>query len=133
VSEFVVDASALVEAFAGKDKDDVELRARLAAATCHAPHLVDAEVGGVLRRLVHIGEIGDETARTALRAMNRLIEHRYPHHGQLVNDAWELRHTVSFADALYVALAATLDVPLLTADARLTKAPGLPCRWELVG
>ncbi len=34
-------------------------------------------------------------------------------------------------DALDVVLAATLDVPLLTADARLARAPGLPCQVEL--
>lgn len=132
MSDVVVDASALVEALTRKEDTYRELRVRLASVTCHAPHLIDAEVGGVLRKQVHRGEINDEEARTALRATNRLIEHRYPHHGQLVNDAWELRHVVTFADALYVALAATLDVPLLTADARLTKAPGLPCRCELV-
>lgn len=133
MSEVVVDASAMIEVLTRRESRYDELRVRLADVTCHAPHLIDAEVGGVLRKQVHVGEIDDEEARTALRATKRLIDHRYPHHGQLVNDAWELRHTVTFADALYVALAATLDVPLLTADARLAKAPGLPCRWELVG
>ena len=46
--------------------------------------------------------------------------------------AWELRHVVSFYDGLYVALATMLDLPLLTSDARLAKAPGLPCRCELI-
>ena len=39
---------------------------------------------------------------------------------------------MTFYDALYVALAAALDVPLLTADARLARATGLPCQVELV-
>ena len=39
---------------------------------------------------------------------------------------------MSFYDGLYVALATMLDLPLLTSDIRLTKAPGLPCRYELI-
>ena len=34
--------------------------------------------------------------------------------------------------ALYVALAARLGYPMLTADARLAGAPGLPCAVELI-
>ena len=34
---------------------------------------------------------------------------------------------MSFYDGLYVALAAALAVPLVTADARLSRAPGLGC------
>jgi len=37
----------------------------------------------------------------------------------------ELRLNLSAYDALYVALAEQLQVPLLTADARLPRAPGL--------
>ena len=43
-----------------------------------------------------------------------------------------LRDNVTYYDALYVALAARLGYPLLTADARLARAPGLPCAVELV-
>ncbi len=50
----------------------------------------------------------------------------------LAERAWTLRHNLSFYDALYVALADRLDVPLLTGDARLARAPGLPCEIELV-
>lgn len=37
-----------------------------------------------------------------------------------------------FYDALYVALAVLLDLPLVTGDVRLSGAPGLPCPIELV-
>ena len=46
--------------------------------------------------------------------------------------AWTLRDNVTYYDALYVALAARLGYPLLTADARLARAPGLPCAVELI-
>jgi predicted nucleic acid-binding protein len=38
---------------------------------------------------------------------------------------------MTFYDALYAALAARLDIPLLTSDERLSRAPGLPCRVEV--
>ncbi|KAA5830012.1 hypothetical protein F1721_23145 [Saccharopolyspora hirsuta] len=51
----------------------------------------------------------------------------------LADAARELRGAISFCDALHVALAASLDVPLLTADAELSRAPKLPCKVEVVG
>ncbi len=38
-----------------------------------------------------------------------------------------LRQTISAYDAMYVALAEQLDCELVTADARLSGAPGLRC------
>ncbi|WP_342801739.1 hypothetical protein [Nocardia sp. No.11] len=43
-----------------------------------------------------------------------------------------VRHTITFYDGLYAALAARLDVPPLTSDARLSRTPGLPCRVEVI-
>jgi len=61
-----------------------------------------------------------------------MIDYRYPHTGRLAERAWELRHTLTFYDGLYVALAAVLDVPLLTGDVKLSKAPGLSCQLMLI-
>jgi len=44
--------------------------------------------------------------------------------------AWRWRHNLSFYDALCVALAVVVDAPLVTAPARLTGAPDLPCPVE---
>ena len=46
--------------------------------------------------------------------------------------AWELRDNVTVYDAVYVALAELLDAPLVTADSRLAKAPGIGCRIEVL-
>lgn len=47
--------------------------------------------------------------------------------------AGELRENLTVYDAAYVALAELLEVVLLTADARLARAPGLRCQVDLVG
>ncbi|MEV0083096.1 type II toxin-antitoxin system VapC family toxin [Saccharopolyspora sp. NPDC050642] len=132
MKEFVVDASTLVLATTVVSDEARQLRHQLLQSECHAPHHVDAEVGNVLRRQELGGQIEEEAATTALLAMKHLIDHRYPHVGPLSQAAWELRGAITFYDALYVALAAGLDVPLLTADARLSRAPKLPCKVEVV-
>ncbi|EUA10556.1 hypothetical protein I546_3473 [Mycobacterium kansasii 732] len=45
----------------------------------------------------------------------------------------ELRHVLTAYDAAYVALAEALDVVLVTADARLSRAFGSYCEIEVVG
>ena len=47
-------------------------------------------------------------------------------HAPLMERYWELRDNVTGYDAAYIALAEFLDVPLLTADATLTRAPAAP-------
>jgi len=132
VTDYVIDASALVLALGSKSGAADKLRARLPGMRRHAPHLIDAEVGNVLRRHEQAGLLSSAEALAALRATRALVDHRYPHSGALAEHAWTLRHNLTFYDALYVALAARLNVPLLTADARLSRAPHLPCQAELV-
>jgi predicted nucleic acid-binding protein len=43
-------------------------------------------------------------------------------------DAWRLRANVTFADAVYVAIAEHLGADLLSDDRRLANTPGLPVR-----
>lgn len=127
----VIDASAAVRAL-GPDAEAMALRGRIQDAACHAPYLFDAEVGQALRGRERAGQIDGASASAALVVLFALIDHRYPHVGPLADRAWSLRHNLSFYDALYVALAAELDLPLVTADARLGRAPDLPCTVELV-
>ncbi len=93
---------------------------------------MDAEVGHVLRRRVAAGDLEVTNAEMALMALPALVVERYPH-GPLSRAAWRLRDNLTYYDALYVALAARLDIPLLTADARLARVPGLPCIVEVIG
>ncbi len=72
-----------------------------------------------------------EVAQDALRDLNGLRIERVPHVA-LLGRAFELRDSVSFYDALYVALAEELDLPLLTLDARIARAHGHRARVELI-
>jgi predicted nucleic acid-binding protein len=132
VTDLVIDASALMLALTGRSSSADSLRASLPARRRHAPHLIDAEVGNVLRRHERAGLISTAEAVEALRAIQVLVDHRYPSAGPLAEVAWALRDNLTFYDGLYVALAARLGAPLLTCDGRLGRAPGLPCRVELV-
>ena len=86
--------------------------------------MLDAEVVSVLRRWVLHGRIGLPEAETALDRLLAWPINRVPHR-ELLRLAWSYRHNVTAYDALYVALASIRGVPLLTADARLSRAPGL--------
>ncbi len=132
MTDYVIDASALILALGGKTPAADQLRARLPGMRRHAPHLIDAEAGNVLRRHERAGLLSSAEALAALRSIRALVDHRYPHGGVLAEHAWTLRTKLTFYDALYVALAARLDVPLLTGDAGLSKVPHLPCQAELV-
>ncbi|WP_199700647.1 type II toxin-antitoxin system VapC family toxin [Jiangella rhizosphaerae] len=128
---FVIDASALVYAAITSADPAARLRRRLSDDTVHAPHLIDAELGNVLRRHVQRGDLTAAHGEAVLSAAPRLIDHRYEHTGAIATAAWALRDNVTFYDAVYVAIAAALDVPLVTADRRLASAQALPCRVEL--
>lgn len=129
--EVVLDASVATTALVEVTPEARQLRQHLAEVVTHAPHLIDAEVGSSLRRRTAAGLIAPDVAAAALKALGLLVAERYPH-GPLATAAWALRHNFSYYDALYVALAARLGHPLLTADARLARAPGLPCAVELI-
>ena len=45
---------------------------------------------------------------------------------------WDLRHSLTVDDALYVALAEALDTSLVTAHRRLTSASGAPAQIVLM-
>lgn len=129
---FVVDLSAAIFALTEPSAQADELMMRLAEAECHAPHLYDAEIGSVMRRNLRQGTVDEDVAESAIQSARYVVDERYPHTGPFATAAWDLRGSITFYDALYVALAASLDVPLLTAEARLARAPKLPCEIEVV-
>ncbi|MGH9300519.1 MAG: type II toxin-antitoxin system VapC family toxin [Acidimicrobiales bacterium] len=132
MSDCVLDASALVLALGGKTDSASALRERLTGIGKHAPHLIDAEVGNVLRRHEREGRLSPHEALVGLQAARALVDYRYAHVGPLAELAWTWRHNLSFYDALYVSLAVLLDVTLVTGDVRLSRVPGLSLTIEVI-
>lgn len=128
----VVDASALAEVLLrGPAAAAVELRIHDMRETLHAPHLIDVEVAHVVRRYAARRDIDVELGRAAIEDLADFPLHRHPHQS-LLPRIWELRHNLSAYDAAYVALAETLDAPLVTRDGRLAASSGHRARIELL-
>lgn len=123
----VVDASATVSALLNAGI----ARWELASEQLHAPHLVDSEVANALRRLVAAGHVEASAGWRALDTLRQMGVTRYPTVG-LLERMWGLRDNLSAYDASYVALAEQLGCSLLTADVRLTRAPGVLCTVTLL-
>lgn len=123
----VVDASVVIDVLVGEGR----ATDRLADEDLAAPHLLDAEVGNVIRRKTLAGQLDAATARQALGDFVELEISRYGH-TILLPRAWELRANLTVYDALYVALAEVLEAPLLTLDGRVAGAPGLRAVIEVV-
>ncbi|MGI8791880.1 MAG: type II toxin-antitoxin system VapC family toxin [Acidimicrobiales bacterium] len=128
----VVDASVLYEVVADTPQAE-RFRDRLLGDTDHAaPHLIDAEVLGVIRRHNLDGHLDGTTAAQAVADLRDWPGLRYGH-GPLLERAWELRANVRSWDALYVGLAEALGATLITSDTRLATAAGPTCAIEVLG
>ncbi len=121
----VVDCSIVIRLLSNLEGDDL-LRRRL-ARTVRAPALIDAEVSSVVRGLtittkpnVHITPDRAEQMLTDYAGL-RIV--RYPMQ-PLQRRVFDLRHNFTAYDAMYVALAEALDVPLLTDDTKFAGTPG---------
>jgi predicted nucleic acid-binding protein len=123
----VVDASAALSALLNAGP----ARRALGSEQLHAPHLVDLEVASGLRRRVAAQQLVADAGWIVLDTWRRLGVTRYPVYS-LLDRVWELRDNLSAYDASYVALAELLDCDLLTADARLSQAPGIHCSITVV-
>jgi predicted nucleic acid-binding protein len=128
----VVDASVLAVALGDDGIDGRSARDRLAGETLVAPELVDLEVVSVWRRHVAAKLMPARRAAGALADLADLPLRRSSHQ-PLLDRIWDLRHVVTPYDAAYIALAEALDVLLVTADARLSRASGVNCEIEIIG
>lgn len=128
----VVDASILANAVGDDGQAGRAARARLlAAADASAPDLVDVETVSVLRKRWLAGDLTARRFRSAIDDLLALPLVRVPT-GPLMPRAYELRANVTAYDAAYIALAEGLACTLITADARLAKAPGIHCTVEVL-
>ena len=127
----VVDASCLYEVVADTTAAEA-VRARLSSDQDHAaPHVIDAEVLGVIRRHHLAGRLDPTAAAQAVDDLAQWPGERYGHRA-LLDRAWQLRDSLRSWDALYVALAEALDATLVTRDHRLAAARGPRCVIETI-
>jgi predicted nucleic acid-binding protein len=119
----VVDASALVELLLQSKRAPAVLQA-VGDTEMVAPDGINPEVLSTLRRLERIGELRAARASLAVDHLLGAPVRRLPTL-PLLPRAWTLRANVTSYDACYVALARELRCPLITADLKLSQAPGL--------
>lgn len=85
----------------------------------------------MIRRQLHLGTLDVIQADQAVADLLDFPVTVYPI-APLLPRCWQLRDNFTSYDACYIALAETLDCSLLTADARLSRAPGIRCPVEVV-
>jgi predicted nucleic acid-binding protein len=97
-----------------------------------APEHWTVEVFSVIRGTLLGGKISERHAADAVDALARL-DLIVPLTRVLLPRIWELRENLTTYDAAYVAAAEAYECPLVTADDRLARAPGIRCAVEVLG
>ena len=128
----VVDATVVASALIDGGPEGAWAVEQLARGPLAAPHHMPVEVANVLRRAVRHGEIAQGVAALALEDLLDLRIELFPF-APFARRAWALRNNVTPYDAWYVALAESLDAPLVTLDNRLSRAPGCRCAFRRRG
>ena len=121
--EVVVDASAMVDLLLDNELGGA-VRRRLAGHALHAPAHLDAEVLSALGRLHRAGDLEAEDVESRLHDLVAAPIQRHELSDLLIG-TWSRRHQLRLADALYVQLAVSRDLPLVTTDHRLRAAPSV--------
>jgi len=118
LSTVVVDAAIVVDLVCNVPAADAYRPALESADAVAAPAHLDAEVLSALGRLRRAGQLTKAAER--VDALATFAATRWPLQ-PLLAPAWELTYRIATRDALYVALAISLDAPLITTDQRLRR------------
>lgn len=130
VPDMVVDASVVVAALVDTGPDGLWAESILQADDLVAPHLMPVEAANILRRAVLAGDISGDVAALAHADLVALRTELFPYE-PFSSRVWELRGNITAYDAWYVAVAESLGQPMATLDAKLSRASGPRCRFEL--
>lgn len=115
----VVDAATVVDLICGFPAAQHYRDALASATSVAAPAHLDAEVLSALGRLRRAGRLTRAPDRVDALAAFGATRWPLP---PLLSPAWALVDRIATRDALYVALAASLDAVLVTSDGRLRRA-----------
>lgn len=128
----VLDASVLVDALRPDARGSQAIRGRLKeAGSWFAPHSIDVECMSAWRALRLRGEIDDHALARALDGLATWPIERLAT-TWLIPRIHELSPAVTPYDGAYIAIAEALALPLLTRDARLARASGPRCQFEVI-
>ena len=119
----VVDASAIAEMLLGTAKGRQVAMVIGSDHSLHAPDLLSLEIASVARGLIRSGEITVAEAEQVVIELGALGIEFYEHLPFLPR-VLQLRDNFTAYDAIYVALAETLDATLLTCDVKFGRSTG---------
>lgn len=125
----VIDASVVAAALLQSDATGRWAESLVEAGELVAPELLLVECTNVLRRSEAAGRISPDVASLAHGALTSLPVTLLPY-APFADRVWDLRASVTPYDGWYVAVAEGLGVPLATLDVRLSRAPGVRCRFR---
>lgn len=117
----VVDCSALVDLLSRSGAAGISSNEHLQYCLLAAPQLIEPEMVNAARRLAGRQGINTAQAQRLLREYRDVDLMRFTHEN-LSDFAWRVRDNISPYDAMYVALARDLEIPLITSDAKLARA-----------
>jgi predicted nucleic acid-binding protein len=127
----VVDSSAVIDLLLGTGAARELTEILESHAPAAAPDLLVFEVIAVLRRHVLRGSVDADRAGAAVDDLGDLAIDLFPTLA-LRARAWELRKNITAADAMFVALAEWLRVPLATKDHALATAARAHSKIETI-
>lgn len=129
----VFDASILVSLVGDDGEAGRHARSILAEQVdASIPDLADVETMSALRRRWLAGDLDSARFESAIEYLADLPVMRHSAL-PLLPRIFALKENLTPYDATYVALAEALNCPLVTADARLSRSPGIRCEVQLVG
>jgi predicted nucleic acid-binding protein len=123
----VIDASAVVDLLTGQGRSSELLAWATADPQWVVPEHLLLEVTSGLRGEWLAGRLDEAEFRTAIDRLDTTQFLTWPT-GSLLRRIAELARNATPYDAAYIALAERLNLPLLTADAKLARIPGIICR-----
>ena len=127
----IIDNSALVDLCSGDQNLKEYVQAKIGNSLLVAPYLLEFEFYSWLKKHKHTRTLSEENTRALLARFEKL-QIRYLPTQRLSQSIMGIAQSMSSYDAVYVALARKLELPLLTSDKKLFHAAKAECEIILI-